>query len=147
LPVSPGIARGKAFLYKAEVLHESKDVALTTNPKQSDQHERIKAAIIVVREGLETDARDLSHALDNNSGDIFRTQSAMVQDRTVIGDLEQYLSRESLDAGEAVRAVFTIVSIIFRGSGNGPTRARSDDVEDIYRRLLLSLRGIHAHRL
>jgi len=146
--VSPGIARGKAFLYKAEVVHqtakegERKDLG----PSQADQHARIKSALTDVRQGLETDARDISRVLDNDSGDIFRAQSAMIQDASLIEELERYLGRGPIDAEEAVRAVFTIFASRFRGAKNEVLRTRGDDVEDLSRRLLLSLSGIHAHR-
>jgi phosphoenolpyruvate-protein phosphotransferase len=146
--VAPGIARGKAFLYKAEVLRatpqggESKD----TDPQHADQHARIKTAMSDVRHGLETDASDISRVLDNDSGDIFRAQSAMMEDTSVMEELERYLGRGPIDAEEAVRAVFAIFANRFRGAKNEALRARGDDVEDLSRRLLLSLRGINAHR-
>jgi phosphotransferase system enzyme I (PtsI) len=145
--VSPGMARGKAFIYKAEVLRETKKGEEDTAPLQADQHERIKSAMSDVRHGLETDARDMSSVLDNNSGDIFRAQSAMMEDNSVIGELEQYLGRGPIDAEEAVRAVFAILASRFRGATDDALRSRGDDVDDLSRRLLLSLRGIHAHRL
>ena len=145
--VSPGMARGTAFIYQSEVLLEPKKGEEPTGPLHMDQHERIKSAISDVRDGLETDARDISGVLDNNSGDIFRAQAAMMQDNSVIGELERYLGRGPIDAEEAVRAVFAILASRFRGAADDSLRSRGDDVEDLSRRLLLSLRGIHAHRL
>ena len=66
--VSPGMARGKAFIYKAEVLRETKQNEEDAGPLHADQHERIKSAMSDVRHGLETDARDMSSVLDNDSG-------------------------------------------------------------------------------
>jgi phosphotransferase system enzyme I (PtsI) len=147
--VSPGIARGKAFLYKVESLPETEKgtEGKDSGPAQVDQHERIKSAMTDVRHGLETDARDISKVLDNDSGDIFRAQSAMMQDTSLIEELERYLGRDPINAEEAVRAVFTIFASRFRGSKTEAVRAKGDDVEDLSRRLLLSLSGIHAHRL
>jgi phosphotransferase system enzyme I (PtsI) len=70
-----------------------------------------------------------------------------MQDNSVIGELERYLGRGPIDAEEAVRAVFAILASRFRGAADDSLRSRGDDVEDLSRRLLLSLRGIHAHRL
>jgi len=146
--VSPGIARGKAFLYKTEVHSETNPGggAKETGPLHADQHERIKSAMSDVSHGLETDAQDISRVLDNDSGDIFRAQSAMMQDTSLMEELERYLGRGPIDAEEAVRAVFAIFAGRFRGAKNEALRAKGDDVEDLSRRLLLSLRGIHAHR-
>lgn len=146
--VSPGIAWGKAFLYKVEVHRETEagDVDKETGPLHANQHERIKSAMSDVCHGLETDAQDISRVLDNDSGDIFRAQSAMMQDASLMEELERYLGRGPIDAEEAVRAVFAIFASRFRGAKNEAVRAKGDDVEDLSRRLLHSLRGIHAHR-
>jgi phosphoenolpyruvate-protein phosphotransferase len=146
--VSPGIARGKAFHHKVEVRRETNagGVDKKTGPLHADQHERIKTAMSDVSHGLETDAQDISRVLDNDSGDIFRAQSAMMQDSSLMDELERYLGRGPIDAEEAVRAVFAIFASRFRGAKNEAVRAKGDDVEDLSRRLLFSLRGIHAHR-
>jgi phosphotransferase system enzyme I (PtsI) len=65
----------------------------------------------------------------------------------LIEELERYLGRGPIDAEEAVRAVFTIFASRFRGAKNEALRTRGDDVEDLSRRLLISLSGAHAHRL
>jgi phosphotransferase system enzyme I (PtsI) len=145
--VSPGIARGKVFLYKADVIRAAKKVAKSKEPASSDQHERIKSAISDVREGLETDAREISNVLDSGAGEIFRAQSAMMEDNSVIEELEKYVGRGPIDAEEAVRAVFGIFAGRFRNAKDEALRARGDDVEDLSRRLLLALSGAHAHRL
>jgi len=146
--VSPGIARGKAFLYKAASLREDPQSGEdnAAGSAHADQHERIQSALTDVRQGLETDARDISRVLDNDSGDIFRAQSAMIQDTSLIEELERYLGRGPTDAEEAVRAVFSIFANRFRGAKNEALRARGDDVEDLSRRLLISLSGAHTHR-
>ena len=148
--VSPGLARGKAFVYKAEILRktciEGGD-GEGVEPIRADQHERIINAMHDVRRGLETDADHMSSVLDNHAGDIFKAQSAMLQDKMVLSDLEQYLSKGAVDAEEAVRAVFALLASRFRKSVSIATRARGDDIEDLSRRLLQSLRGIYAHRL
>jgi phosphotransferase system enzyme I (PtsI) len=145
--VSPGIARGKVFLYKVEVLRGSKKEAERKGPTSADQHERIKSAISDVRDGLETDARDISNVLDPEAGEIFRAQSAMMEDNSVIEELERYVGRRPIDAEEAVRAVFGIFAGRFRNAKDEALRSRGDDVEDLSRRLLLALSGAHAHRL
>ncbi len=145
--VSPGLARGKAFLYLAEILRKASVDGKEADLSRIDQNERIIAAINDVRQGLETDAHHMSSVLDNDAGDIFKAQSAMIQDKSVISDLKQYLKRGPIDAEEAVRSVFAMLASRFRKSSSESTRARGDDIEDISRRLLQSLRGIYAHRL
>jgi phosphotransferase system enzyme I (PtsI) len=129
------------------VLRGAKKEAESKGPTSPDQHERIKSAISDVREGLETDAREISNVLDSGAGEIFRAQSAMMEDNSVIEELERYVGRGPIDAEEAVRAVFGIFAGRFRNAKDEALRARGDDVEDLSRRLLLALSGAHAHRL
>jgi len=145
--VSPGIARGSVFIYTSEILRESYSEGEGADATGADQHERITSAMSDVRHSLETDAASISNALSDQSGDIFRAQSAMMQDSTVKADLDRCLDSGPVDAEEAVRAVFAIAARRFRASSNEILHARADDLEDLSRRLLHSLRGIHAHRL
>ena len=143
--VSPGIARGSAFIYISEILHESTGAGEDTGA--TDQHERIKSAMSDVSHSLETDAASISSVLRDQSGDIFRAQSAMMQDIKVKAELDRCLDSGPVDAEEAVRVVFAIAARRFRASSNKILHGRADDLEDVSRRLLHSLRGIHAHRL
>ncbi len=145
--VSPGVARGRAFIYTAEILHPLPEDAPEPPQNDADQHERIRTAMTEVQHGLETDARQMSHALDDASGDIFLAQSAMMTDGMVAAKLDQHLNGGHVDAEVAVREVFATLAARFRTSEKSKLRLRGDDIEDLSRRLLLSLRGIHAHRL
>lgn len=145
--VSPGVARGRAILYTAEVLRPVAAMEPGKGRGRRDQGERIRSAISGVHKDLETDARHMATMLGRHSGEIFRAQSALMHDSSVIGELERFLGRGPIDAEEAVRAVFAIIAQRFRESPSAALRARSDDADDLSRRLLLTLRGIHANRL
>lgn len=145
--VSPGVAQGKAFFYVTDN-HDDKEMsALKHAPVRTVQHERIRSAMNDVHHSLETDARHISSVLGGRSGDIFRAQSAMMKDSSVMGELEGYLARGLINAEEAVRAVFTIIANRFRAVKSDMMHSRGDDMDDLSRRLLLSLKGIHAHHL
>jgi len=94
--VSPGIARGSAFIYISEILHESTGAGEDTGA--TDQHERIKSAMSDVSHSLETDAASISSVLRDQSGDIFRAQSAMMQDIKVKAELDRCLDSGPVDA-------------------------------------------------
>ena len=61
--------------------------------------------------------------------------------------MAQQLQQGAADAEAAVRAVFAAIAIRCRGGATALLRARGDDIDDLARRLLLSLRGLHAHVL
>lgn len=145
--IGRGIARGRAFIYTLEILRKSDDHLDGKEPVPKDESARMKSALQTVGQGLETDAEQIGNAMGASSGDIFRAQSALMHEPSVIDDLEVQLGRGAIDAEDAVRSVFAILARRFRDSPNEILRARGDDVEDLSRRLLLALRGIHAHRL
>jgi phosphoenolpyruvate-protein phosphotransferase len=57
------------------------------------------------------------------------------------------LEAELINAEQVVRTVFRLLARRFRDMNNEVLRERGDDIDDLSRRLLLSLAGIHAHSL
>lgn len=142
--VSPGQARGPAFIHAPEL--QRIDPSGGRRGDQKREHTRIRAAMDDVQAGLETDACHMTGALGADSGDVFRAQSALAGDAAIGTALAGHVEDE-MDAEKAVRVVFANLARRFRQSGVEVTRARGDDIDDLARRLLLSLRGIRTHRL
>jgi phosphoenolpyruvate-protein kinase (PTS system EI component) len=57
------------------------------------------------------------------------------------------LEAERINAEQVVRTVFRLLARRFREMSDEILRERGDDIDDLSRRLLLSLAGIHAHSL
>jgi phosphoenolpyruvate-protein phosphotransferase len=85
--------------------------------------------------------------LGKQSADIFRAQQAILCSPSVIEELEKILEAERISAEEVVKTVFRRIARRFREMSNEIHRERGDDIDDLSRRLLLSLAGIHAHSL
>ena len=85
--------------------------------------------------------------MDKKSADIFLAQQAMLLDSSVVEELKRTLEAERIDAEQVVRTVFRLLARGFREMNDEVLRERGDDIEDLSRRLLLSLAGIHAHSL
>ena len=66
---------------------------------------------------------------------------------TVVEDLKQTLEAERINAEHVIRMVFRLLAGRFRELNDAVLRERGDDIDDLSRRLLLSLAGIHAHSL
>ena len=66
---------------------------------------------------------------------------------SVADELKKVLETELINAEQVVRTVFRRLARRFRDMNNEVTRERGDDIDDLSRRLLLSLAGIHAHSL
>jgi phosphoenolpyruvate-protein phosphotransferase len=104
-------------------------------------------AIDDVRHSLTIDAQQIERKLGRHSAEIFLAQEAMLLDSSVVNELKRILEEELINAEQVVRTVFRVLARRFRDMNNEVLRERGDDIDDLSRRLLLSLAGIHAHSL
>jgi phosphotransferase system enzyme I (PtsI) len=144
--VSPGMAQGQAFIYKDVLLRDS-ELYVIDDFKIDEEKTRIQNAVDDVRKCLVIDAQQIEDKLGKPSAEIFRAQEMILLDAHVVNELKMVLERELLNAEQVVRVVFRTLALRFRDSDNEILRERGDDIDDLSRRLLLSLAGIHAHSL
>ncbi len=144
--VSPGLAKGKAFVY-IDMLQRDSELYRIDPAEVGEEQARIERAIDDVRQSLTIDAKHIEDKLDKYSADIFLAHEAMLLDSSVVEELKKTLETERIDAEQVVRTVFRRLAGRFRKMDNEVLRERGDDIEDLSRRLLLSLAGIHAHSL
>ena len=144
--VSAGLAKGKAFVY-IDVLQRDSELYEIDPTRVGEELARIEEAIDNVRQGLSLDAKQIEDKLGKKSADIFLAQEAMLLDTSVVEKLKTTLKEELIDAEKAVRTVFRLLARRFRDMNNEVFQERGDDLDDLSRRLLLSLAGIHAHSL
>jgi phosphoenolpyruvate-protein phosphotransferase len=85
--------------------------------------------------------------LGKRSADIFRAHETMLLDPSVIEELKRTLEAERINAEQVIRTVFRLLAGRFRELNDEVLRERGDDIDDLSRRLLLALAGIHAHSL
>lgn len=144
--VSPGLAYGRAFVYKDLLQRDSERYRIAAE-QVGEEQARIEHALADVRESLTIDADQMADKLGKRSADIFLAQEAILLDPAVLEDLSKTLTTEHLNAEQVVRTVFRRLTNRFREMTDKVTRERGDDIEDLSRRLLRSLAGIHAHSL
>ena len=144
--VSPGLAKGKAFVYR-DVLQRDSELYVIDRAQIGEEKARIEKAIDDVRQSLHIDAKQIEGKLGKQSGDIFLAQEAILLDSFVVGEMKKILEAELINAEQVVRTVFRLLARRFRDMNNEVLRERGDDIDDLSRRLLLSLAGIHAHSL
>lgn len=144
--VSPGMAQGKAFIYKDVLLRDSERYII--NDSQIDEEKaRIQEAVHDVRKSLAVDARQIENKLGKQTAEIFRAQEMILHDSYVMKEMKRVLEEKMLNAEQVVRVVFRVLARRFRDLDNEILRERGDDIDDLSRRLLLSLAGIQAHSL
>lgn len=144
--VSPGLSKGRAFVY-VDVLQRDTEFYIIDSSQIEEEIKRIEIAIDDVRQGLAIDANQIERKLGTYSSEIFRAQEAILQDASVVHELKRFLAVKMINAEQAVRTVFRLLARKFRDMKNDVFRDRGDDIDDLSRRLLLSLAGIHAHSL
>jgi phosphoenolpyruvate-protein phosphotransferase len=144
--VSPGLANGKAFVYR-DILQRGTELHEIDDIQVPEEQDRIEKAVDDVRQSLAIDVQHIEAKLGKQSADIFRAQQAILCSPSVIEELEKILEAERISAEEVVKTVFRRIARRFREMSNEIHRERGDDIDDLSRRLLLSLAGIHAHSL
>jgi len=144
--VSPGLAKGRALVY-IDVLQRDSELYVIKPAQIAEEQTRIDTAIEDVRHSLIIDAKQIEAKLGKHSADIFLAQEAMLLDASVVDELKRILEVELINAEQVVRTVFRLLARRFRDMNNAVLRERGDDIDDLSRRLLLSLAGIHAHSL
>jgi phosphoenolpyruvate-protein phosphotransferase len=144
--VSPGLAEGRAVVYR-DVLQRDSELYAIEQAQIGEEKTRIDKAIADVRQSLLIDAKQIEDKLGKQSADIFLAQEAMLLDSSVAEELKRFLEAECINAEQVVRTVFRLLARRFRDMNNEALRERGDDIDDLSRRLLLSLAGIHAHSL
>ena len=144
--VSPGLAKGKAFIY-IDVLKRDSTLYKIDTSQVDEEKARIDKAIDDVRQSLTIDAKQIESQLGKAAADIFLAQEAMLLDPSVVEELKKTLEAERINAEQVVRTVFRILAGRFRGLNDEVLRERGDDIDDLSRRLLLALAGIQAHSL
>jgi phosphotransferase system enzyme I (PtsI) len=144
--VSPGLAQGRAFVYKDMLQRDSESYHIDF-AQIEEELGRIERALADVSESLTIDASQMHDKLGKHSADIFLAQGAILLDPAVMEDLKKTLAAEHINAEQVVRTVFRRLTNRFREMSDKTIRERGDDIEDLSRRLLRSLTGIHAHSL
>ncbi|MBS1224673.1 MAG: ptsI 1, partial [Proteobacteria bacterium] len=144
--VSPGLAEGKAFVYR-DILQQSTELYEIDGAQVHKEQARIEKAIGDVQQSLTIDANQIEGKLGKESADIFRAQEAMLSSSSVADQLKKTLEAKRINAEAVVKKVFRLLARRFKDMSDEILRERGDDIEDLSRRLLLSLAGIHAHSL
>ena len=144
--VSPGLAKGKAFIY-IDVLKRDSTLYRIDAAQVDEEKARIDKAIDDVRQSLTIDAKQIESQLGKRAADIFLAQETMLLDPSVVEELKKTLEAERINAEQVVRTVFRLLAGRFRGLNDEMLRERGDDIDDLSRRLLLALAGIQAHSL
>ena len=137
--VSPGLAKGKAFIYR-DVLQRDSELYVIDRAQIGEEKARIEKAITDVRQGLNIDAKRIEGKLGKHSANIFLAQEAILLDSFVVEEMKRILESELINAEQVVRTVFRLLARRFRDMNNEVLRERGDDIDDLLSISLTTIR-------
>ncbi len=133
--ISPGIALGKALLYREA------DMALPPQRRPSTAQEQ--AAFLQAVEEVKHANRKLAAAAEKKAGEregaIFQAHIALLEDHTAVIQPIAELIEAGSSAAEAVSLHFGKLSSLMESVSNPHLRSRAGDLQDVQKQLLQSL--------
>ncbi|MFW5811746.1 MAG: phosphoenolpyruvate--protein phosphotransferase [Alkalispirochaetaceae bacterium] len=135
---SPGMTRGKAVVYLP--------LDLNFTPRRVKERAaelaRLSAAVARSIEELVRLKERVLREMGEEFAHIFRSQQTILEDESIIGEIEEQIRGEGWCAEESVRQVFTTYRQMFEELGDDDyNKERVGDLEDVHARVLRNLLG------
>ena len=142
IPVSAGIAIGKAFLY-ADVSELSSDIGNTDKKTDSvTELNRLTRAVSEAEQQLTKLIEQIPPSDGKQETDILNTQKYLLKDPEITGAAAKAIEQRHISAEQAVTETVQETTAIFEDMDDDQyLKERSDDIKDIGRRLLSLLSG------
>ena len=139
LAASPGFGRGKAFVLEPRM--ELSAIQIKRVRKPQHEIERFRGAVERGIEQIGVVKDRMSHLISAEEGAIFDVYRLILEDPTIIHQIENNILRESYTAEYAVRLVFENYLASIAKIKDNYLRERTTDVRDAAQRLLENLSG------
>jgi phosphoenolpyruvate-protein phosphotransferase (PTS system enzyme I) len=141
IPVSAGIAIGKAFLYSGIPL-ESSGTGNGTTADPETEKDRLEQAVTEAERQLSELIGRIPAEDGKQEADILNTQKYLLRDPEIIGAAAEAVEKRRITAEQAVTEAVKESAAVFAEMDDDPyLKERSGDIEDIGRRLLSILSG------
>ncbi|MDR0522349.1 MAG: phosphoenolpyruvate--protein phosphotransferase [Planctomycetaceae bacterium] len=145
IPVSPGIAIGKAFVQAAEGFR------IPEQTIDADAHEaeiqRFHTALQFAKEEIIVNRESTRNALGQTFADIFEAQFQILMEPAIHGEMEALIRHQFFSAEHAVTIVMRKHMETFRKIENSYIAEKVNDLRDIEKRLLRHLLGVRKETL
>ncbi|MEX2672083.1 MAG: phosphoenolpyruvate--protein phosphotransferase [Phycisphaeraceae bacterium] len=137
IPVSPGVAICPAVVLDAEDVH----VPRRQVPRGvlAHQHDRLEDAINRARDEIEKLRDEVADELGPETAKIFGFHLGMLQDKTLIGQVHEFIDAEAVTAEFALASVMRKLTQTFLQQANPLFRERVSDIWDLEKRVLKHL--------
>jgi len=143
---SPGLGEGKVFIYRdmltrLDVFYSIDDTQITGELKELDR------AIEKISDDLSVLANRVEKEISSELSEVFYAHLTMVQDSGIRQEVEKEITEKLVSAGSAVRTVFQRWERRFQSMEAEIAKQKSDDMNDLARRLISALAGVQGHAL
>jgi phosphoenolpyruvate-protein phosphotransferase (PTS system enzyme I) len=140
IPVSPGVAIGKAF-----VLHSETSFNIPPHPIKDDEVwkeiARFEDALTRTRAEILGIRKKISNQIGRESSDIFNAHLMILEDRTLIEDVIAIVKEKKVNCEHAFASVVQKYFMAFAQIDDNYLKERIADIKDIGRRILHNLYG------
>lgn len=135
---SPGIAIGKALVleHKEMVIEKKENVSVEV------EVEKLNSAVDTSKKELSAVKEKVAKELGEEEAEIFGAHLLVLEDPEFIGEAENKIKNESLNAEYALNEVKDMFVSIFESMDNDYMRERAADVKDVTNRVLRHILGI-----
>jgi len=140
VPLSSGFAVGKAFIYKDILVRDASTYGIEEHEIKKE-FQRIEDAILHATKDLQKMQEIMKSDIDKKHADIFVAHKEILKDKQLLGDLRVELERELVGAEAVVKNVFNKWSKMFKVSDSDFIKSKSDDMDDLSRRVMRLLLG------
>ncbi|MDD5085256.1 MAG: phosphoenolpyruvate--protein phosphotransferase [Candidatus Omnitrophica bacterium] len=139
IPVSPGVAIGKALVFHGEdIVAPHEEITETDIPKEIA---RFEDALTKTRAELLKIRKQLSEDIGRDHSDIFNAHLLILEDRALIEDVISRIKEDHINSEYAFSVVIQKYLYAFSQIDDEYLRERISDIKDIGRRLLKNLMG------
>lgn len=138
ISASPGVAIGKALVYKVEALNIIKSSILNID----DELERLERSFEVSKFQLEEIKAETEKKLGTDAAAIFEAHIMILEDQEFILQIRNKIIEEKVCASYAANEAIKAYASIFEAMEDEYLKERAADIRDIGTRLLKNLMGI-----
>ncbi|EFD05051.1 phosphoenolpyruvate-protein phosphotransferase [Peptostreptococcus anaerobius 653-L] len=135
---SPGIAIGKALVLE----HKEMVIEKKENVNVEVEVEKLNSAVDISKKELSAVKEKVAKELGEEEAEIFGAHLLVLEDPEFIGEAENKIKNESLNAEYALNEVKDMFVSIFESMDNDYMRERAADVKDVTNRVLRHILGI-----
>ncbi|MDA7865216.1 phosphoenolpyruvate--protein phosphotransferase [Akkermansiaceae bacterium] len=144
--LSPGLGEGEIFVYR-DIMNRLDEFYEIDQEDCEPELKRLDLALSRISKDLSALADRVEAEIDSELSGVFHAHLAMVQDASLKAEVETEIKDELVSSGSAVRTVFRRWERRFQSMDAEVSQQKGDDMQDLARRLVSALAGVHAHDL